>query len=518
MMVRVPNAGSVGVVKDLSQHELPVNAWSDASNIRFLDGYASQFLGHSQVYGTPSATPQHVLPLNIGAGRYWIYATAAKTYVVTVTGGAAVHTDITHATPRTGVSNQWTSTSLSGIPIFNVGDTSKIPMSWDLDITHKFVDLANWPASTYCKSLRTFKNILIALNVTKSTTNYPYMVKFSHPADPGAVPASWDITDATKDAGEFDLAEGGDYIIDGLQLRDYFMVYKENSVWRLAYTGGQFVLQGQKVLGVSGAMNRNCIVEVDGWHFVLTGSDIVVHDGQAATSVLDKQARRALFQDMDVSYNSLAFVFKNPFLNEVYVCYVSIGGTVPNKALVWNYKDKTVSYRSLPNINHAAYGAIDNTLTGTWASDSDPWASDVTAWDGPDFMPQTTRVLMASNDTKLFMLDSTASFDGVAPVSYLERRGLGFDDDEHIKMIKSVRARIKGNNGQTVMVKIGGHDTDPYADPSYDVTMTHTIGDTLSCDGIVAYRYPAIRFESGTAYQWRLDSYDMDMDILGMYG
>ena len=37
-IVRVPQVGAIGVVKDLSQHELPPNAWTDASNIRFLDG------------------------------------------------------------------------------------------------------------------------------------------------------------------------------------------------------------------------------------------------------------------------------------------------------------------------------------------------------------------------------------------------------------------------------------------------------------------------------------------------
>lgn len=32
-LVRVPAVGAVGVIKDLSQHELPNNAWTDAKNI-----------------------------------------------------------------------------------------------------------------------------------------------------------------------------------------------------------------------------------------------------------------------------------------------------------------------------------------------------------------------------------------------------------------------------------------------------------------------------------------------------
>src|SRR6478752_7076043 len=132
--VSIPNCGAAGVLKDLSVHELPIGAWTDASNIRFLDGYCQQFLGHGQVYGPPSGVPQHVMAQNIGDQRYWIYATATGQYAVTITAGSAVTTDITHPTPRAGLPNQWTSTSLSGIPIFNTGDTATVPMYWNLNL------------------------------------------------------------------------------------------------------------------------------------------------------------------------------------------------------------------------------------------------------------------------------------------------------------------------------------------------------------------------------------------------
>lgn len=515
-IVKVSGVGAIGVNKDLSSAELPSHAWTDASNVRFLDGYASQFYGHGQVYGTPSATPQHVVPVTIAGARYWIYATAAGTYCVTITSGAAVHTDLTHATPRAGVVNQWTSTVLSGIPILNVGDTSKVPMYWDLNTANNFVDLPNWPANTYCKSLRTFKNSLVALNVTKTTTNYPYLVLWSHPADPGSLPASWDITDATKDAGELDLAEGGDAIMDGLQLRDSFVIYKEASVWRMDYTGGPFVYRFSKVLGISGALNRNCIVEIDGQHLVLTGSDVMVHDGQQANSVLDKATRRWLFQNIDIDYVHLCFVAKNPYFNEVFICYPAIGATSCNQAMLWNYKDNTVSFRTLPNVNHIAFGPVDNTLAGTWAGDGAPWASDLTRWNGPDYVPSTARTIAASADTKLFMFDASAAFDDALPVAYMERRGLSFDSPESLKIVTGIRARIVGETGATVLVYVGSSD-DPYDDPVYGAAMTHTIGATVQCDTFCTGRYIAIKFATGSAYTWRLDSYSIILETAGAW-
>lgn len=512
-LVKVQGTGQAGVNKDLSSHELPPNAWTDALNVRFLDGNAMQYFGHREVYATPSQTPQHIFPVSLASQPYWIYATAAKQFAVTTSGGTVTHTDISHATARTGVVNKWTSTLLSGVPILNAGD-GKAPMYWDGNLANKFVDLTNWPANTSCKSLRAYKNFLIALNVTKSTINYPFMVKWSHPADPGTLPSSWNEADATKDAGESDLAEGQDEIIDGLQLRDSFMIYKKSSVWRMDYTGGPFVFRFQKVLGISGVLNPNCIVEVDGFHVVLTQSDVVVHDGQTATSVLDKQTRRDFFQKIDSDGLDKCFVFKNPFFNEVLIAYPSLGSTVCDRAMVWNYVDRTVTFRELPNVNHANYGFVSEDAATTW-SDPEGWASDLSLWGSGGIVPSNSRSILASSNGKIYMMDSATTFDGVTPSAYIERRGLSFGAPEQIKLVRGVRPRIKGNNGDVIKVKVGYSD-DPYADPTY-TEMTHTVGTTLKNDCLVTGRYIAIRFEASTAYLWRLDSYDIDVETVGMY-
>jgi hypothetical protein len=512
-LVKIQNAGSIGLNRDLSNHELPLGAWTDCQNIRFLDGYAYQFLGHGEVYNSPSFEPQHVLPCNVAGGRYWVYLTPTKAFAVTNNSGVSVHTDITHLTPRTGVTNQWTSTLLSGVPIVNAGDTTP-PMAWNLSLGSKFVDLANWQSGVSCKSLRAFKNFLIALNVTKSGVSYPYMVKWSHPADPGGLPSSWNEADPTKQAGEADIAEGYDPIVDGMQLRDSFIIYKEQSVWRMDFVGGNYIFKFTKVLGKSGAMNRNCIADIDGYHVVLTNNDIIIHDGNQADSVLDKVTRRWLFQNIDVNNVGKCFVFANPFFNEVYICYPSIGSSSCNKAIVYNYKDKTVSARDLPNLNHAAFGSVDSGLTGNWSQDSAPWDSDLTVWDGGDFVPSAARVIAGSANTKLYMLDASSSFDGVIANAYLERRGLSFDSPETMKLIRGIRPRIQGNTGNTVQIQIGSQ-TDPFTEPEWGNVMNHVIGQTIANDCLVSGRYIAIRFSTGTAYQWRLDSFEFDVQQSG---
>lgn len=516
-IIRVGPAGSVGVIQDLAAGELKNEAWTAARNVRFLDGSAYQALGHGEVYASPSVVPYHVLPIYVGSDRHWLYAGASKVYDVTAASGSVVHTNITRQTAGVDVNytaapNEWTSTSLSGIPVLN--NPTDVPQQWAL--TGKMTALSNWDANWRCKAMRAFKSQLVALNVTKSATNYPYMVKWSHPAAPGAVPASWDETDATKDAGEFDLAEGGDPILDGLQLGGTFVIYKEHSVWRMDYTGGPFVNSFTKVMGQSGAMNRNCIVELDGRHCVLTKDDVIVHDGQSGASVLDKQARRALFQSIDAEAVGRCFVFKNPFLNEVHIAYPEGGSTVPNLSLVWNYKDGTVSYRELPSIHHANFGAVESGISQPWSVDAAPWASDVTTWNSAEYTPDASRVVMASSTQKLYLLDSSTTFDGTLPTVLLERRGLSFGRPDRRKLVRGIRPHVQGVNGETVTLYVGAA-SDPYAEPTYGDAMTYTIGSDSPCDCLVDGRFIAIKMTGGTAFQFRVDSYEIDYELSGSF-
>jgi hypothetical protein len=514
MLKNITGTGSIGVIKDLSKHELPDNAWTDSLNIRFLDGYASQSFGYLEVYASPSAAPQHIMALTIAGEPYWIYTTAAKVFAVAAPSGTVTHTELTPASPLTGVVNQWSSCMLSGVPIINTFGGNHYPHAWDLNIANDFVALANWPANHYCKSFRAFKNYLIALNVTKTATNYPYLVMWSHKAEPGAVPSSWTPA-ATNDAGEVDLAEGRDTIVDGLQLRDAFIIYKQNSAWSMSWTGGVNVFAFRKLFE-HGIMGLNCVCEYDGQHFVVTRDDIIMHDGNTAVSILDKQTRRAFFDEIDDDGQEKVFVVKNPYMNEILVCYPEIGSTVCNKAMVWNHKDRTISFRSMPNVNHAAFGHVSQDLGGSWASDGDSWDSDLTLWDKGDFIPGISSVVMASSASKLHLLDGASSADGALEDAYLERVGLSFGAPEQIKLVRGIRPRIQGNVGETVTIKIGSSD-DPYIDPVYSATMTHTIGETISDDCFVSGRYIAIRFESGSAYQWRLDSFQLDLQARGSW-
>lgn len=519
-MVPVATAGKIGVNKDLSQHELPIEAWTDALNIRFLDGLAHQAFGYSEYYTSMAVVPYHIMPVSISAVPYWIYASKEKLYCTTQTAGVSVHTNLTRQTAGVdvdyaAVANSWTGSLLSGIPIMNPGNVVDPPQQWDLNTANNFTALANWPASTYAKSLRSFGPYLIAMNITEGANNYPFMVWWSHPADPGSVPSSWDYTSTIVEAGRYDIGDGYGQIVDGLQLQDFFMIYRERSIHKVEWIGGNAIFRFSKVLGDSGAMNRNCIVEVLGQHVVLTSSDIIVHDGFNFNSILDKQMRRWLFLNIDSTNANKCFVFKNTFFNEVYICFPQVGSTYCDRAVVWNYVDKTVSVRELPNVLHANIGPIDAEDNATWASDDDPWGVDDTLWGGPDMVPYTNRVMMGASTQKLYMLDGAYGFAGVAPSTLLERRGISFGSPDTIKLVKSVQPIIYGQVGSVVNISVGSH-SDLNEEPTW-TTRQFTIGSTKKCFFLVSGRYIAIKYESNGSYKNRLDSYQLDVEVVGAW-
>ena len=510
--VKVPAVGQYGVNRDLSSHELPINTWTNVNNIRFVDGMAAQVPGYKDLYPSPAVAPYHVMPVDVAGVRTWIYAGVNKIYTVI---NGATHTNITRQTASVDVNynavrNGWTSSVLGGIPIINNG--ADAPQQWLL--TGKCTALTNWPANTYAKSMRTYKNSLIALNVTKVSTNYPYMVKWSHPAEAGTIPSTWDITDATKDAGEYDLSEGYDIIVDGLPLRDSFIIYKQSSIWRMDYTGGIYVYKFQKIVSNQGMLARNCAIEVNGQHFVFSNSDCIVHDGQTSVSVLDKQTRRDLFAQIDSTRADQCFVFIDYQYNEVFACYPSLGSTTCNRALVWNFLDRTVSFRDLPNLNHAATGPVDDSSARTWNTAVGTWNAQVNPWDAASASLNRTLSVLASDSTKLYLLDGANDFAGTAITSFMERKGLSFGEPESRKLIRSVRPRIYGSG--TVNVSIGFGDT-PYAEPTYNPPILFTIGTTVSVDSMCEGRYMAIKFSNGSSTNWRLDSYDIDVQKAGSW-
>src|SRR5262245_61859086 len=183
---------TIGLIRDQEGNYLPPEAWTYARNMRAVADGIERIGGQTQVFGTPGVAPHFAIPISTTSQTYWLYTSLTKGYVYDGT----THTDITRVSGdyTAGNTRDWNGTLLGGVPILNNG--SDTPQQWaTLSPATKLTPLSNWPASTTAKVIRAFGPTLIALNLVESGTSFPHLVRWSHPADPGTVPSSWDYTD-----------------------------------------------------------------------------------------------------------------------------------------------------------------------------------------------------------------------------------------------------------------------------------------------------------------------------------
>ena len=509
MIVTADNLGQWGVLRDGLPHELPNNAWSDGRNVRFREGYAEKFAGHAEAYGESLIVPYHVHSLNVGATRWWIEMGLTAIYSVDNLG---VHTDISSGAYTGTVDDRWTSTTLGGIAVLNNG--KNVPQAWGG--TGLCTNLPAWPSTLRAKSIRAFRNFLVAVNVSKDSgaTWYPHMVKWSTTADPGSVPSSWDETDPATDAGEADLSDHPSELVDALVMGDSLILYKEGAYYALQDVGGLAVFRAQMLSSEMGMLARNCAASFPGGHVVLGQGDVFVHSGGAPETILTARARRWLFGNIDANNYARSFVVANPLANEIWICFPEINESACTKALVWNWQANTIGVRELPDATGGNTGVVDANLADTWDAADEPWASDPDKWNQAATTRTATRLNLSSLDSRILLVDSTAEFAGTPVSAMLERTGLSLDAPDKVKLIRGVRPIFDGSIGGTVQIQVGA-SMEPQTPPTWSDPVDFTLGETIQADTYAAGRFLALRITSDTAIQWRIKRLLLDVELQG---
>jgi hypothetical protein len=507
-IVKVPNVGQAGIVLDLPAHELPINAWSGGLNVRFRDNCAERFKGQTQIFTSTSVSPYHIAPYQANGKRFWVHAGLSAVYA----DDGTTRTNITGTAPTGGVTDYWNSGSLNGVFVLNNG--KDVPMFWGG--TGTLASLTGWTAGMTAKIVRPFKNYLIALDIDKSGTRYRNMVKWSAAAVPGAIPTSWDHTDVTKDAGEIDLAEESSNIVDCLPLGDTNIIYKERAMFAQTFIGQPYIFRFQRLPGEVGMLTSNCAAITPMGHVVLCPGDVVLHSGQGPASIANAQVRRHIFSTIDSVNYGLSFVVANPSKNEVWVCYPEAGDSECTRAAVWNWIEKSWSFRELSAFRHAATGQVDYAGTDLWSSSSLGWDEEISLWNQTEFTPADARLLIVDANNKISMADAGTTFAGTAFGSYIERTGITLDDPQAIKTIRGIHPRFDAPNGAQIKVEIGA-SMDANRPPIWSAPMTFVVGSQTKVDGFATGRFLAVRFTALDNQPHRLKSYDMDVVISGAY-
>ena len=521
--IEVDDLASLGEILDVPPYQLPPEAWNLALNMRVRDRGLEAIQGWSQVFGTPIDAPHHLLPMSSATADFWLYASLTKIMVY----DGSVHTDLTRTVggPYTASATQdWNSTVLGGIAIMNNG--TDVPQFWaNPTIVTKFANLTNWPGTLRAKVIRAFGPFLMGFNITKGATVYPHMVKWSHPADPGSVPVSWDETDVTKDAGEVDLPDvASGTLVDAFPFGEMMYAYKQGSVRKIRFIGGRSIFDfGQSAwISTSGILAARCVCNTgDGqWQVWASQDDIMRHNGNTYESVLTSKQRKELFRRIDTTNYITSFMFPNPAAKEIWFCYPSQGMAQPNSAIIISYENpNNWVCTSVDGITfrHSAVGPIPNPLDDDWEANDDAWDADEVLWDD---LKRRRTVLAGTDASKFYNLDDGSTKDTLAFTSTLRREGLAvvgrkrsgepIVDFQQRLMASRVWPKIQGG---PVSIRIGSQQL-VNGPTAYTPSVNFDPATQMFCDPLAA-EGRAIAIEFSTQRQWRIDGYKYDIDPLG---
>lgn len=531
--IPIRSLGKIGVITDVNAVDLPPDAVSDARNVRFSEGRIT----NAHVWREAIASPTGGTPVLLfqgkktNAGDILGYITLNGKVVHIVNGVADETTLPAHVATNSEATR--TFTTLQGV--YYVNQEDHVPWYFKSTSTD-YATLTNWDVNHRCKVLRGFKDYLIALNITKSAVVYKNMVKWSNIAQYDAVPDSWDPADLTKSAGENTLAEIQTDILDGLPLRNSFIIYAPDQAWTMEYTQGPDVFQFYKLYSDRGIINTNCVVEVDGNHFVMDDADIYMHDGVSPPkSLVDKRVKSHIFRNMDLTKSEVFFVHHEKQASEVWFCFNSKNDgllwpgsacTYCNYAAAYNYSEDTWTFHDLPNV--ASLISLSWQVTPTYTT-STALTYATTSSTYADTIPNNTNNTFAASiaegtvaTTRIAQVDSglgTAlpfnSVSELAVVPYVERIGLDLEEVvpelRSYKNYRSIYPQVTvQDTSAPFSFKFGGVDN-PQQDIEWDTLQTFEPTTDYKIDTRSRGRYLSWYFEGANNNSYSLSGFDLDI-------
>lgn len=500
----IKGLGDVGYVPDQEGYELQPQGITDLNNMRVRNGWLERVRGYRQVSTDLSFVPYGLTGYAANETKYLI---EMGLQAVNVDDGTT-RTVITPATyPTMNYGHKWTGDFLAGYQIFN--NQADAPWSWDGSLSSVMVALANWTSTHRAKSIRALERHLVALNITKGSTNYPHRIKISGAAEPGSLPGSWDETDATEDTDEFDVLGDG-VLVDGILMGDAMILYKERSVASLRYSPNITSAWVADPLPFKlGMMTQNCGVSVPGvGHVVLTKGDVVRFDGNSVVSIIEGRAREWLFDNIDTVYWYNSFVLLNERKSEVWVCFPATGQQACTKALVWNYGNDKVTRRDIPAC-YCGCAAVLAYASETYDDDSVTFNSESTLTfntvTNETIAINDTRLFLGSAASEVFLMDSGDQADGAAFEAYVERTGL---DDigglaGRVKRMNRLHLNIDADAGTQISVSFGA-SMDAKTAPTYKSAVTFTVGTDQYVSSRATGKFLAWKLSATGSAFWRV--------------
>jgi hypothetical protein len=538
-----------GILKDPASFDLGQDAWSAGLNVFFDGNFVSRapvfrevsqlgeftvgaaYIGNPTTpIGSSAYAPAFVVGYRPPVGYDYVFITDNAGRIQKFSSGVITAVSPAGYTPTTQTS-QFTSAFVAGVAYIN--NPSAVPL-WFGPSSTVFASMASWSSTWSCASLRPYKDYLVALNVTKGAVSYPTMVKTSDNTLFGQVPGSWDQTNQTTNATENILSDMSSPIVDGLALRDMFVVYGQREAWQMQSTSGQSVFDYYRLPIIGGLISQNCVVEVEGYHYCFGPHDIYRHNGLQQASLVENKNRSYIFGSLNTKLANRCFVQFSPEFKTILFAYVSSDADVTytsptgcNRGFVLNLSSGAHSFVDLPNVTSMSVANLNSiaqwntagsltwfTVGGSWYDQVDNYGDNtVVASQALPGLVITHR--LAALD---FMDNGSLAFPYIPELntaSYVQRTGIDLDevganvtDYKIISRVFPEVTMIRPNINMTIQLGSQIYAQSPVV---WDVVNVYDPRTNYKVDCRVGGRFLAYRFSMVPAGDFRMSGFDVEI-------
>lgn len=533
MILNIPNIAIGGVNSDIAPWDLPPEVMSAGLNFRTEANSVVSYGGHEILADTDTPyNPAFGILARTKYGNYMVFAgnNVISAYQTTFQ-------DISGDSLSIPLGSEWSwSGCLNGAiiilnnsyyyPVYWEGGSGDVvDLPWHIEVIDSETVTTTWKDKGYSASvIRAHKNYLIALDLD-DTTLRPDSFRWSHSADENGIPFTWDPDETSANAGIQALGGDGGRIIDGLSLRDSFVIYSEKAINILDLSGDEFIWRRRELSSTVGLISRNCVVEVKGIHYLMTHGDIVTFDGNNITSIAHN-AIQTRIKRINTDVLDRAFVFSNDKRKEIWFCVPEDNNTTPSVALIYQWKQQTWSIRDLPDNTGYIVTAPELQSQGEpWdyypdgpESPLDPadWEFDNTLWsEGVARITfQEHPYAVNHGNSEIHLLDAKEPIDDLDV--FLERTNLPIEGQVNITTLTRLYPHIEGSN--LLRIRVGSQDRPggrirwkPYKDFNPDPDEGDRKLDVRSTGALHCYR-----IESIGKGNFRLAGLDIEYEVDGI--
>ena len=284
------------------------------------------------------------------------------------------------------------------------------------------------------------------------------------------------------------------------------------------FVGTPFIFSFKLLSPTIGLLSKEAVAEFEGGHFFMGNSDFYVCNGQTVTPLLSNRLRRTVYDELNGDNYEKCFVAADYVRNEMMACYPAGSSTVANKALIWNWKDNTFSFRDLPDTSHINSGIVEITAGATWDASSETWDADSDPWGATNYDNVAKNIVFADvTNTKIFRDSKGNKKDTETMSAYIERSGYDLGDPQAVKFVSAVYPQIEVSGNNAVNVYVGRQmSTEGGITWEGPVEFNPNSQSKVSCR--ISGKYFGIKVESTTDIDWKLHGLAFEVTPRGLRG